>query len=218
MKYKLYNENIQIDNIDDILKSRGIKDVNKWKNAGWNEINSPFTFGKEVVEKAVEFIKQAVENRWKVSIVVDSDQDGYAASAIALNYLYQLYSWNLSQDECKELLTYYIHDGKQHGLADCYKDLPQDAKLIWLPDCATNDVKEMKYLVARGKKIIATDHHMSDEWLINDNVAILNNQICDYPNKDLAGAGVTWQLCRAYDEIYGLHFADDYIDLAALGI
>ena len=217
MKYKLYNENIQINNIDDILKSRGINDVDKWKNAGWNEINSPFAFGKEVVEKAVDFIIQAVKNKWKVCVIVDSDCDGYTASAIALNYLYQLYSWNLGQDKCKELLTYYIHNGKQHGLEDCYKDLPQDAKLIWLPDCATNDVKEMKYLIARGKKIIVTDHHMSDEWLVDDNVAILNNQICDYPNKDLSGAGVTWQLCRAYDEICGLHFANDYIDLAALG-
>ena len=157
MKYKLYNEDIKINNIDDILKSRGINDVNKWKNAGWNDINSPFAFRKEIVEKAVDFINQAVKNKWKISVIVDSDQDGYAASAIALNYLYQLYSWNLSQDECKELLTYYIHDGKQHGLEDCYKNLPQDAKLIWLPDCATNDVKEMKYLVARGKKIIVTD-------------------------------------------------------------
>ena len=71
MKYKLYNENIQINNIDDILKSRGIENVDKWRNAGWDDINSPFTLGREKVEKAVDFIKQAVENKWKVSVLVD---------------------------------------------------------------------------------------------------------------------------------------------------
>ena len=217
MKYKLYNEDIQINNIDDILRSRGIDDVNKWKNAGWNDINSPFAFGKENVEKAVDILREAVREKWKICVVVDPDEDGYAASAIALNYLYKLYSWNLSQDECKELLTYYIHNGKEHGLNDCYKNLPRDAKLIWIPDAATNDIEEMKYLVNRGKKIIVSDHHLSNDWLKDDNVVILNNQICDYPNKNLAGAGVTWQLCRAYDEVCGLDFAKDYIDLAAIG-
>ena len=218
MKYKLYNEDIQINNIDDILRSRGINDVNRWKNAGWNDINSPFAFGKENVEKAVDFIREAVREKWKICVLVDCDCDGWTASAIALNYLYKLYSWNLSQDECKELLTYYIHNGKEHGLNDCYKNLPYDAKLIWIPDAATNDVEEMKYLVNRGKKIIVSDHHLSNDWLKDDNVVILNNQICDYPNKNLAGAGVTWQLCRAYDEVCGLDFAKDYIDLAAIGV
>ena len=35
-------------------------------------------------------------------------------------------------------------------------------------------------------------------------MVIINNQICKYPNKDLSGAGVTWQICRAYDDTMGL--------------
>lgn len=82
MKYKLYNEDIQIGSIDDILKSRGIEDVDKWKNAGWNEINSPFAFGKEKMEKAVDFLRDVFNwqpREWnddrpsgqKVCVVVD---------------------------------------------------------------------------------------------------------------------------------------------------
>ena len=213
MKYKLYDENIQVHNIDDILKSRGVDDVKTWKSANIKNINSPFAFGKEKIKKAVNFIKDAVSNEMKICVLVDCDCDGWTASAIALNYLYKLYG----DSRYEELLTYYIHKGKEHGLKDCYKDLPYDAELIWIPDAATSDIDEMQYLVNRGKKIIVTDHHQSDNWIENDNVVILNNQICDYPNKSLAGAGVTWQLCRAYDEIYGLDFTKDFIDLAALG-
>lgn len=156
-------------------------------------------------------------NNWKICVLVDCDMDGFSSAAIALNYLYTLYSEILTKQECKELLTYYLHEGKEHGLADCYDKIPDDVDLVWIPDAATNDIEEMKYLVEHGKKIVVTDHHLSDNWLIDDNVVILNNQICDYPNKDLAGAGVTWQLCRAYDDIYGLDIANNYIDLAAAG-
>ncbi len=81
----------------------------------------------------------------------------------------------------------------------------------------------MQQLVDSGKKILCMDHHESSNWIHNDNVVIINNQICDYPNKDLSGAGVTWQICKAYDYIMGLANIDSweganrYIDLAALG-
>ena len=39
----------------------------------------------------------------------------------------------------------------------------------------------------------------------------------DYPNKQLSGAGVTWQFCRYIDKMRNSHNADEYIDLAALG-
>ena len=57
-----------------------------------------------------------------------------------------------------------------------------------IPDAGTNDIDEMQALLDAGIDIICMDHHHSDEW--NKNAIIINNQICDYPNKDLSGAGV----------------------------
>ena len=75
----------------------------------------------------------------------------------------------------------------------------------------------MQELINRGCRILCLDHHNSEEWLKDDNVIIINNQICDYPNKDLSAAGVVWQICRAYDKIFEINYANNYIDLAALG-
>ena len=39
----------------------------------------------------------------------------------------------------------------------------------------------------------------------------------DYPNKELSGVGVTWQFCRYLDSLGGNTYANDYLDLVALG-
>ncbi len=62
--------------------------------------------------------------------------------------------------------------------------------------------------------IVILDHHVASE---NPYATVVNPQLDDYPNKALVGAGVVWQFCRAYDEIYGFDYANDFLDLAALG-
>lgn len=39
-----------------------------------------------------------------------------------------------------------------------------------------------------------------------------------YPNTQLSGAGITWQFCRYLDKIYNVSYADNYLDLVALGL
>ncbi len=228
MIYKLFNEPT-LGTMRQVLYNRGIKtkeDQDKWVNASfWGDMNSPFAFGKEEVEKAVEFLRFAVQEEHKICVIVDADADGFTSAATILNYMYELYHWagNNSNDQCKEKLTYILHDGKQHGLADTINKIEDDVELVIIPDAGTNDIDEMQQLVDSGKKILCMDHHESSNWIHNDNVVIINNQICDYPNKDLSGAGVTWQICKAYDHIMGLDNIDSweganrYIDLAALG-
>ena len=104
---------------------------------------------------------------------------------------------------------------KQHGIASVLKIIPKDCllcpehSLIILPDSSTNDSEALQLLLNQGYQIIVLDHHEADSFLDdNENLVIINNQICDYPNKDLSGAGVTWQICRAYDEIMGLNFTE----------
>lgn len=62
------------------------------------------------------------------------------------------------------------------------------------------------------------DHHLADPPF-SDNAVIINNQLSpQYNNKALTGAGVAYQFCRRYDEVCGTNFADEFIDLAALGV
>ncbi len=106
-----------------------------------------------------------------------------------------------------------IHDGKQHGLADMMDKIPEGTKFLLIPDAASNDIEQCKQL-SKDMDIVILDHHVADK---NPYATVVNPQLDDYPNKSLVGAGVVWQFCRAYDEIYDFSYANDFIDLAALG-
>ena len=48
---------------------------------------------------------------------------------------------------------------------------------------------------------------------------LVNNQLSkNYPNKDLSGAGMAFQFCRAMDYYLDKDFAFKFIDLAAVGV
>lgn len=154
----------------------------------------------------------AIKNNENVLVIVDSDTDGFTSSAILINYLHDLFpSWEEGH------LEYIMHDGKQHGLKD-HIDFIIDKKysLILVPDAGTNDVEECKQLKKIGMNVIILDHHLQEQ--INPYAIVINNQTCDYPNKDFSGAGVVYQFCRYLDTLLNINNADNYLDLVALGL
>ena len=88
--------------------------------------------------------------------------------------------------------------------------------LILVPDAGSNDYEAHAALKALGKDIIILDHHLADK--ISDDAIVVNNQLSEYPNKDLSGVGVVYQFCRYIDEKMKTNFADYYLDLVALGL
>ena len=91
-----------------------------------------------------------------------------------------------------------------------------DFDLILVPDAGSNDYEAHAALKALGKDIIILDHHLADK--ISDDAIVINNQLSNYPNKDLSGVGVVYQFCRYIDEKMKINFADYYLDLVALGL
>lgn len=63
--------------------------------------------------------------------------------------------------------------------------------------------------------MVVLDHHEAE--IVSPNAVIINNQLCDYPNKFLSGVGITWQFCRYFDSLLGTDYANNYLDLVALG-
>jgi len=144
-------------------------------------------------------------------VLVDCDADGFTSAAIIMNYLYKVYPERI------DCFHYILHTGKQHGLEDCADQFPDNC-LVILPDSSTNDTEKMRELLNRGCSIVCMDHHEADEYLEDEErLVIINNQICDYSNKDISAAGVVWQICRAWDQIFETDYSKDLIDLAALG-
>lgn len=107
-----------------------------------------------------------------------------------------------------------MHEGKQHGLSDCWQEA-MNYDLVIIPDAGSNDYQYHKALSETGCDIIILDHHLVDK--ISEYAIIINNQTCDYPNKELSGVGVTWQFCRYLDSLLGGDYANELLDLVAIG-
>jgi len=109
-----------------------------------------------------------------------------------------------------------MHEGKQHGLNDCMDYILQnDYFLIICPDSSSNDYKEHETLKNKNIEVIVLDHHLADH--ISEHTIIINNQLSDYPNKELSGVGVVWQFCRFIDSIIEADYSNNFLDLVALG-
>ena len=120
-------------------------------------------------------------------------------------------------------ISYILHEHKQHGLEDHIENLINTNThydLIILPDSSSNDYEYHEKFKECSTRCLVLDHHeIESGQLISDNACIINNQLSpNYSNKDLTGAGVAWQFCNRYDYIHNTCYADDLIDLAALGV
>lgn len=141
------------------------------------------------------------------------DCDGWTSAAIFINYLH-----SIDENFAASNITYYQHKGKEHGLKDIINEILEDSPdLVVCPDSASNDIEEQDKLYKADMHCLILDHHECDKVTGEEKSIIINPQLCDYPNKNLTGAGVTWMFCRAFDEIKGYDFANKFIDLAFLG-
>ena len=145
----------------------------------------------------------------KIFIQVDADCDGYTSAAILINYLNCLFPHFVQTK-----ISYRVHDGKQHGLL--VDTIPNDVKLVIAPDSSSSDFEEHEELAKRGIDVLVLDHHEAEKF--SEYACVINNQLCDYPTKSLSGAGVVYKFCCYLDSLLGVDFANDYVDLATVGI
>ena len=205
MKIKLINDPITSDYGRNLLRARGIEDIDKFLNPDesclqdWRDLDN-INYGVEAI--------RTVHNNGEIAIIVDCDVDGYTSATIIGQYLQRLYP-NLKID-------YYLHEGKAHGLEEHWRKISEkNYELIILPDAGSND---KEYAEKIGSRILVIDHHITDIEPAK-NMCVINNQTSpNYRNKNLSGAGMAYQFCRALDSYFARDWAKDYIDLAALGI
>lgn len=208
--YKLYKPTLDsLTPQQQILYNRDIpvEEQSNWLNAYWNDVND-FHLLKNIKEAAVMIINHCMWTSSKITILQDSDPDGLGSTSIIANYIHRI---------CNKEPTILIHEGKAHGLADIDLDnIINTTNLLIIPDAASNDYEQLKYLHDNGVDIVIADHHHCEKY--SEDAIVVNNQLDDYPNKNFCGAGVTWQLCRQMDEICNFDYANDLVDLCALSL
>lgn len=208
MKYKLTNDGIYEDYGEQILRLRGIEDVELFLNPDESCLQSYHALDN--VDEGVNFIRQTVFDEKPYALICDADADGLTSSGIIYQYIKRL-------NPVKHIIQ-IIHSGKQHGCSDVMdKLLERSWSGVLIPDAGSNDGEYIKQLDC---PVLVLDHHeLEPASEIPSNMILINNQTSSaYQNKDLCGAGVVWQFCHALDDAFGHNWAWEYTDLAALGI
>lgn len=205
MQYKLINNSLNdiYNPKETVLKNRGIKNVDTYLNLD----DSVLIHFSELdnINEAVQCLLKHLENDSEIHIINDSDTDGVCSSAIMYNYL------KLIKPNVK--ISYSIHTNKQHGLSYDIK-VPEETNLLIIPDAGTNNIKECKELKEKGMDIIILDHHLAEQE--NPYAIVVNNQMCNYLNKNLCGTGICYKFLQALDEETWNDYADNFLDLVAL--
>ena len=197
-----------------ILEIRGIINDDEINDFLYNESVLSDPFDAKDMDKAVERIKQAIENYEKICIYGDFDADGVTSTALLYSYL----------DTVGANVMFYIpaREGEGYGMNKEAVDLLayQDVKLIITVDNGIAAVDEIAYAKSLNIDTVVTDHHMPNS-VLPDAVAIvdLHQEDCNSSFKELSGVGVALKLVMAIEGEYGdtEQILENYSDLAALG-
>lgn len=210
MEYQLINKPIsRLQEIEQILMNRGIPLVDVYRYLHTSPVDIiPPTEIANIKEGASLLVKHISQNS-KVMLQIDSDCDGFTSFAVFMNYLNNLFPAFVQNN-----IVYKTHKGKSHGID--IDEIPKDTKLVIALDASSNEYEIHKKLREAGMDILIIDHHEATE--VSPDACVINNQLCDYPNKSLSGVGMVYKFCCYLDQLLGVDHADKYLDLVALGM
>ena len=166
------------------------------------------------MEKAVDRIIKAIENKEKVIIYGDYDVDGITSTMVLKKFL----------DEHGLEVGYKIPNRLDEGyglnMAAIKEIAEQGYHLIITVDCGISGIEEIKYAYELGMEVIVTDHHETPAE-IPDAVACIDCKRKDnkYPFKNLAGVGVVFKLIQALSMRLNLEEKEylKYLDIVCIG-
>lgn len=172
-------------------------------------------FRMQDMEVAAQRLATAVRRKERILIYGDYDVDGTSAAAFLARLLSQL-GVDVShfvphrEEEGYGLHRSGIEAAEQLGVT-----------LLITVDCGVNGLAEVEYARRQGIDVIITDHHEPGPTLPAA-VAVVNPKRpdCQYPFRDLCGAGVAFKLACALGSLLGFqykHLAEHFLDLVALG-
>ncbi|MBQ2352295.1 MAG: single-stranded-DNA-specific exonuclease RecJ, partial [Bacteroidales bacterium] len=167
------------------------------------------------MDKAVDRLTRAIDNKEKILIFGDYDVDGTTATALMLRYLK---SRNANVD-------FYIPDRYLEGYGLSSQGIDYAAEngttLLITVDCGIKGNEKIDYANSKGIDVIVCDHHTVGEELPKA-FAVLDPKRpdCNYPFNELSGCGVAFKLLQGYIQKHNLDIEDitRYLDLVAVSI
>lgn len=171
--------NITLDNIENFISP-------KLKNL----LPNPYIIHD--MEKAVNCLISAIENKHKIGILGDYDVDGVSSSVILKTFL------ELIGVSAEVIVPDRFKDGYGPSIPLFDRMHKLGVNLIITLDCGTVAFEPIEYANSLGIQVIVVDHHISDIKK-SDAVAVINpNQTADTSGLNyLCAAGVTFLFCIA---------------------
>ncbi|WP_324301766.1 single-stranded-DNA-specific exonuclease RecJ [Galbibacter sp.] len=202
--------------IASLLIQRGVKDFDQSKaffRPSLDDLHDPFLM--KDMQKAVNRIQKAIENKEHILIYGDYDVDGTTSVALLYSYLSESYS----------LVSTYIPDRYKEGYGVSYAGIDyaksHNYSLIIALDCGIKAIDKVAYAKEKGIDFIICDHHRPG-LEIPDAIAVLDpkQEDCPYPYKELCGCGVGFKLIQALSQKSGKTTEDiiPYLDFVATAI
>ncbi|MCB2297225.1 single-stranded-DNA-specific exonuclease RecJ [Clostridium tagluense] len=208
-----------------ILINRGFNneiDIKKFMRASLEDLYDPFLM--KDMEKAIEVIKLAIENKKKIVVYGDYDADGVTSTVIMYKSLKQ----------CGAAVEYYVPDRELEGYginSDRIRKLSLEGfEVILTCDNGIAAMEQVKLAKELGMTVIITDHHeLSFEedstghrtFNIPLADAVINpkQKECNYPFKQLCGAGIALKFVQALYLKLGINSeaVKEFIEIAGIG-
>ena len=186
--------------------------VELFLNPTRNDFHDPFLMPD--MEKAVDRILKALDEKQKILIYGDYDVDGITSITVLKNFLLERGA------TVSEYIPNRLDEGyglNKNAIEDIAKN---EINLMITVDCGITAVEEIEYANTLGIETIITDHHEPDDILPNA-IAVVDAKRKDnkYPFNQLAGVGVSFKLIQALSKKIGLEEKEylKYLDIVAVG-
>ncbi len=198
-----------------ILANKGIEkkeDIYKYLSPTRNDFHDPYQMPD--MEKAVNRILKAKENKEKVIIYGDYDVDGITSITVLKSFLHDI------GIEASYYIPNRLNEGYGLNIPAVEKIASEGYNLMITVDCGISCIEEIKKANELGIQVIVTDHHEVGETL-PDAIAVVDCKRKDnkYPCRDLAGVGVAFKLSQALSIKLGLDEKEylKYLDIVCIG-
>lgn len=203
-----------------LLANRKIdyKNVRNFLYPNYKYLHNPFLM--KDLDTAIEILVDAIDNNLHIQIVGDYDQDGNSSTVVLMKGI------GFFTDNISFSIPHRIEDGYgiSKGIVDNAKK--NNVDLIITCDNGISAFEVAEYCNSMNIQMIITDHHQvcfddKGNQILPKAKAIINpHRIdCEYPFKELCGAGVAFKLMQAlFDELGGdENYLIDLLQFVSMG-
>lgn len=203
-----------------LLANRKIdyKNVRNFLYPNYKYLHNPFLM--KDLDTAIEILVDAIDNNLHIQIVGDYDQDGNSSTVVLMKGI------GFFTDNISFSIPHRIEDGYgiSKGIVDNAKK--NNVDLIITCDNGISSFEVAEYCNSMNIQMIITDHHQvcfddKGNQILPKAKAVINpHRIdCEYPFKELCGAGVAFKLMQAlFDELGGdENYLIDLLQFVSMG-